>query len=296
MKIDIVKESAGRWPGILSTLGIEVKTNGKHGPCPLCGGKDRFRFDDQDGVGTWICNQCGAGTGFKLIEKKLGVDFLEAVKRVGEIMGDIPKHVKPKPVKDYRKMLNDTWKKATSLVRGDPVVAYLAGRGLKLIPDNVRYYRGCWESETKSRMQAMIALVTGPDGKPVTIHRTYLRDGKKAPIESPRKLMPHNGTLKGAAIRLFEPSAYTMGIAEGIETAIAATQRFQIGTWAAVTAGIMESWEPPEGIKEVIIFGDNDANFTGQKSAYILANRLAKKGIKVNVDIPETIGDWNSYD
>ena len=29
----------------------------KAGPCPLCAeGKDRFRFDDREGKGTWICN------------------------------------------------------------------------------------------------------------------------------------------------------------------------------------------------------------------------------------------------
>jgi len=54
----------------------------------------------------------------------------------------------------------------------------------------------------------------------------------------------------------------------------------------------MESFEPPEGVKTVTIYGDNDANYTGQKSAYILANKLALKGVKVNVIIPEGVGDW----
>uniref|UniRef100_A0A6M3JKH0 Putative DNA topoisomerase-primase n=1 Tax=viral metagenome TaxID=1070528 RepID=A0A6M3JKH0_9ZZZZ len=207
-------------------------------------------------------------------------------------MGNVPEE-KKKAEKDYRKMLNDTWRMGQSLIKGDPVMEYLAGRGLKLIPDNVRFAQACWESETKTRMPAMIALVTGPDGKPVTIHRTYLKGGKKAPIESPRKLMPHNGTLHGAAIRLFEPEQGVLGIAEGAETAIAATQLFKVPTWAAVTAGIMESWEPPEGIETVFIFGDNDASYTGQKSAYTLANKLALKGLKIVVRIPEEIGDWN---
>ncbi|MDI5829610.1 hypothetical protein MJN51_36035, partial [Salmonella enterica subsp. enterica serovar Kentucky] len=34
----------------------------RHAPCPACGGKDRFRFDD-NGRGSFICNQCGAGDG-----------------------------------------------------------------------------------------------------------------------------------------------------------------------------------------------------------------------------------------
>lgn len=49
----------GRWPYILSALGIKVPSAGHHGACPACGGKDRFRLDDKAGRGTWFCNQCG---------------------------------------------------------------------------------------------------------------------------------------------------------------------------------------------------------------------------------------------
>ena len=40
----------------------------RHQACPVCGGSDRFRFDDKEGRGTWFCNQCGAGDGLKLVE------------------------------------------------------------------------------------------------------------------------------------------------------------------------------------------------------------------------------------
>ena len=37
----------------------------------------------------------------------------------------------------------------------------------------------------------MIAMVTGPDGAPSILHRTYLtNDGRKAPVIEPRRLMP----------------------------------------------------------------------------------------------------------
>ncbi|EJO0550628.1 primase-helicase zinc-binding domain-containing protein, partial [Salmonella enterica subsp. enterica serovar Bareilly] len=41
----------GKWPVILQMLRIDVPENGRHGPCPKCGGKDRFRLDDLDGRG-----------------------------------------------------------------------------------------------------------------------------------------------------------------------------------------------------------------------------------------------------
>lgn len=62
----------GNWPKILVALDIEsgCLTN-KHGPCPGCGGVDRFRFDDRDGDGTWLCGRGGsdpiAGDGFELL-------------------------------------------------------------------------------------------------------------------------------------------------------------------------------------------------------------------------------------
>ena len=63
-------EANGRWYEILTSLGVSAHyLQDKHGPCPLCGGKDRFRWDDLEGRGTYICNQCGAGTGVTLVMK-----------------------------------------------------------------------------------------------------------------------------------------------------------------------------------------------------------------------------------
>jgi len=73
LDFDFIREEArGRWPSILHTLSLAVPSKPmQHGPCPACGGKDRFRFDDKDGRGTWICSQCDphAGDGFQLIQK-----------------------------------------------------------------------------------------------------------------------------------------------------------------------------------------------------------------------------------
>lgn len=84
---DVIREAAcGRWRSVIyPTLAIEVG-NGKHGPCPHCGGKDRFRCDDQDGSGSHFCNQCGAGDGFSLVMKVRGCDFSEALQLVAEVL------------------------------------------------------------------------------------------------------------------------------------------------------------------------------------------------------------------
>ncbi|MFG6655753.1 primase-helicase zinc-binding domain-containing protein [Scandinavium sp. M-37] len=92
MKMNVtetVKLACGHWPRILPALGVPVIKN-LHQACPVCGGSDRFRFDDKEGRGTWFCNQCGAGDGLKLVEKVFGVSASEAAGKVSALTGTLP--------------------------------------------------------------------------------------------------------------------------------------------------------------------------------------------------------------
>ena len=129
-------------------------------------------------------------------------------------------------------------------------------------------------------------------GKFLTYHVTYIKDGKKAPVETPRKIMPgpHNN---GGACPLY-PAAECMGIAEGVETAIAAKMIFGVPVWAALNTSLLAAWEPPAIAKRIIVCGDNDANFAGHAAAYQFAHRLVRKGLQVEIQIPPKVGDdWN---
>lgn len=102
---NIREHAQGRWPSILNALGMEVGT-GEHRPCPTCGGQDRFRFDDQDGRGTWFCNQCDphAGDGFALVMNVRDCSFPEALQVVTSVLGlttsshKAHPHPAPKPI------------------------------------------------------------------------------------------------------------------------------------------------------------------------------------------------------
>jgi len=94
----------GKWPDILASLaGISsAQLTDKHQPCPLCGGKNRYRFDDIDGTGSWFCNQCGGkdqsgggGSGMDLLIRKTGWDFTEAADRIRQYLGVMPSSVPP---------------------------------------------------------------------------------------------------------------------------------------------------------------------------------------------------------
>lgn len=294
-----VRELAlGRWPGILSSFGLTDKQlSGKHTACPVCGGKDRFRFDDQEGRGTFFCSHCGAGDGVALVMALKGVDFKTAAQEIESLAGAVQVAPVARLPDETQKLdaLRRVWNESKPLTKGDEVMRYLAGRGLDLSmpPENIRlhpflpYHDG---ERFLGKFPAMVALVRAPDGTGVTLHRTYLQDGRKAPVECPKKLMPGR-PVTGAAIRL-SPAGVGVAIAEGIETALAASIQFGIPVWSCVTAHGIETFEPPAGVKRITVFADSDASFTGQKAAYTAAFRLVQQGFDVEVKVPATIGDW----
>lgn len=284
----------GRWRSILLSLGVaENFLENKHGPCPICGGKDRYRWDNKGGRGSWFCSHCGSGDGFKLILKLNDWTFPKAAREVERVLGISSvdeKHEFPDASK--RQAIRRAWKEATPVIHGDKVWEYLVNRsGIKSVPKSLRLHPNLYYDKEHS-FPAMLALVTMPDGTPTNLHRTWL-DGKggKAPVEDAKKVM--GGPIKTGAVRL-SPVAPRLGIAEGIETALAAASMFKLPVWAAISANGMQQWEAPAGVEKVLIFGDNDLNYTGQDAAYSLAKKLSMRGIDIeDVLIPGKAGtDW----
>jgi putative DNA primase/helicase len=97
-----VERAQHRWREILPLVGIDTRylTN-SHGPCPLCGGKDRYRFDDRDGTGSYFCSQCGAGVGIIMVRKLKGWDYKTACDEIDRILGDVG-DIQPAPDKPAR--------------------------------------------------------------------------------------------------------------------------------------------------------------------------------------------------
>ena len=91
----------GRWPDLLMQLAglTPDQLTDKHQPCPLCGGEDRYRFDDLNGTGSWYCNQCGGkdhtgggGNGMDMLMRRTGLTYPEACKRIEQHL-----NIKPEP-------------------------------------------------------------------------------------------------------------------------------------------------------------------------------------------------------
>lgn len=115
--VPTIKSAAvNRWPEILSQLaGIPSDVlDGRHHPCPKCGGTDRFRFTNVDQGGSAICNQCLVsrnGDGLAVLQWLTGDDFPATLARVADYLGIKPaaakrpkadplEHITPQPWND----------------------------------------------------------------------------------------------------------------------------------------------------------------------------------------------------
>lgn len=83
--------ASGRWSSILTSNGFPNEyLSTQHGPCPKCGGTDRYRaFDDFEQTGGVLCNQCYShknADGFSTLQWWLGCDFARAAKSVAEFL------------------------------------------------------------------------------------------------------------------------------------------------------------------------------------------------------------------
>lgn len=90
---DSIKVAArGQWPAIIENVaGISDDfLSPNHGPCPKCGGHDRWRvFDDFAETGGAICNQCGKfGDGFSLVGWALDLPMPQSFSDVLVLVSD----------------------------------------------------------------------------------------------------------------------------------------------------------------------------------------------------------------
>ncbi|MBT7410497.1 MAG: hypothetical protein HN826_12405 [Methylococcales bacterium] len=227
--------------------------------------------------------------------------------------------------------LKDIWENSLPLneYQANTAWKYLAGRGLKplysksiRLAHNVPYYEninGLWK--VTSRQKAMIAPVWNKYGKIAALHRTFLsNDGGKANVKTVKKLTKKVRSLSGGHIRLFNPFedtgehidlalfetdrkeyrySETIGIAEGIETAMAVKELTSMATWSSISSSYMPKILIPDGIKNVFIFGDNDLSGAGERAALKTKENILQESngeINVTIYIPKDVGkDWLDY-
>lgn len=128
--VDEIKLAArGRELEILQNVaGIPLESlDGRHHPCPLCGGKDRFRRIDKD-AGAVFCNQCfnhDNGDYIAAVQWMKELTFSDTLAAIGEYL-----NLTPEPAAEYIEFAGVTTSKDEIEVipdqRGEDLSAYFA--------------------------------------------------------------------------------------------------------------------------------------------------------------------------
>jgi len=282
----------------------------------LAGGKKDFRvFKDFDETGGAICT-CGSyPSGFDVLMAYNSWDFYTCLKEVNAVLNGTSTTTsesnilkfKPrkKPVavndqEDRARIVRNLFRaQANSVASTEREAAklwvYYLSRGLWPTQEQVADIRFAEsapfyneDGKLVGNYPMMLAVVRNAAGKKVSLHRTFLERGCTGKLEgeNAKKLMEAPVSVSGCAIRL-GPVSETLGIAEGIETALAVSQATGTVCWAAISAPVLGNFEPPEGVKRVVIWADKDRSGAGEKSAQKLKERLNEKGIPAVIMLPE---------
>lgn len=322
------EKARGDWPRLLAAAGMGDEFLGRrHSPCPLCGGTDRYRFVDRN-EGLWVCNHCTLGkygNGLTLLQRWLDLhDAREAAAWVHQHYEGGSAKVPQRPprviatgddmdpllrAKRVTKMLT-VWREAATVREGDAVHRYLQRRvpTLRSIPAGIRHHPALpyWDA-TGDRpilvgaFPAMVVLGRNAAGEVVQLHKTYLTaEGTKANVPHPKKTDVGVGS-NSFALRLMPCEGDHLGVAEGIETALAAHVLRGVPVWACHSASVLARFEVPETLKlrRVTIFADSDPprqmpdgswRAAGPDAAAALAQSLSAVGVRTIIVRPARNG------
>ena len=300
--------------GIAERLGTKLKRAGASeyvGPCPVCGGKDRFGVNIKKQV--FNCRGCAAsGNVIALVRFLDGCGFLEALEYLTGERAPAPSRPAPAatdaPRDDDRDARDLIFAKSIMLgmrsIIGTPGETYLRDvrkietRAIDDVSERIDaigwhpavYFNEPGHALHGRKLGAIIAVMTDqvtaePTG---AISRTYIHEGRK--LGKAKTL----GSPAGI-IRLSEDADVLEGLhlAEGLESALSAMSKGFRPMWATGSTALMRSFPLLGGIEAISVVADNDANGAGERAAAEVASRWREAGRETHVYLREVLGDFN---
>lgn len=280
----------GRTALILAEYGLPPITGNRHykGECPVCGRKGKFRIDDNNGTGTWIC-VCGSGDLMRLLELVTGKPFAMLAQEVDRIIGNdfkADKSPEPRVNQPLERSVNRF--RQISRLEGTGGEAYLNNRGIFQMPaGGLKWSPSETHWETDKTWPCLYAIASNEYGEAIQRHLTFIWEGQKAQIEPNKKMLGLQEWSGSIAVKLF-PIQSTLGIAEGIETALSAHQLYKLPVWSTLNSVLMTKFKAPPGVTNLMIFADSDDNLTGLAAAM----ECGKKNLLSNNDVNQVVIRW----
>jgi hypothetical protein len=148
---------------------------------------------------------------------------------------------------------------ASRPIASTPAHLYLMNRKIKLrsLPDVLRFHPKL-PHPVGTSFPALVCRVDDVNGTFTGVWRIFLDEaGRKAPVANCKLAL---GRVAGGAVRLFDPVAGCIGLAEGVENALAAYEIAggTIPVWASMSTSGMRSFMPPFEIERIVVFPDAD--------------------------------------
>jgi phage/plasmid primase-like uncharacterized protein len=158
----------------------------------------------------------------------------------------------------------------------------------------LRFHPRATSLDDRRRRPALLASLTDSNGEVQGVQITLLsqRGASKAIVPTPRRVV---GKLVGGAVRL-DVSGATLATAEGVETALSASEALKLPAWAALTAWNLAHFVTPEGIERLVIAADNGV--AGIEAANALKRSVgeARSDLSVTIEPPPLpFSDWNDW-
>lgn len=314
LEADMLSEATAR--------GAKLKRAGREwiGPCPLCGGTDRFSINVQKGI--FNCRGAVGGDVIKMVEHIDGVSFMQACEA---LTGEPPPSGNSKPLSASEKELREKRRReneaaqrardaeqeryqdntreaaqaiwdASQPIAGTLAETYLRSRGIVLdqYPDVLRFHSALPYPGKPKPYPALVCRVDDVMGKLTALWRIYLReDGRKADVPTVKLGL---GPAGGGAVRVGGIASH-VAIAEGVESALGAWLLLgqTIPVWSALSTSGLVGFEVPLGVSRVTVMPDGDrplkkhgnefipAEPAGRKAAQGLFARLTEEGVRASL-------------
>jgi phage/plasmid primase-like uncharacterized protein len=291
------------------------------GPCPACGGTDRFSINTRKQL--FNCRAFGGGDVIAMVQHLDGCDFVEAIRALAGIDDLTPRTFAPDPVKqaeaqakaeaqardelaDVRERMakaRSIWQEAVP-IEGTPVEVYLRIHRRLDVPDNIsgsvlRFHGRC--PFGTAHCPCMVALVRNViNDREQAVHRTALKPDGAALKLGGKTARLSLGPVGGGAIKISDNAEVTTGltVGEGLETVLGGMMAptWWRPAWALLSAGNISAFSVLPGIESLTILVDHDRSDqhgrrAGQKAATECARRWDAAGREVVAVIPTYEGE-----
>jgi hypothetical protein len=312
-------------------FGAQLKRSGREyvGPCPVCGGHDRFSIQTEKNV--FNCRGCPAGGGvIDFVILATGCSFVDAIKALIDKEARTSARRRPTAEEVAARAAREAERKraeAGELARNESSAANIIGRlqpimgtpgatylrdvrlidvthwAIKPVLEDVRAIGWCDRAyfhqpdhELHGQwLGAIIAVLTDPITGERTggISRTYLHEGRKV-----AKAKSLGGVGRLGIVRLSPDDEVGVGlhVCEGIESALSAVIMGFCPMWAAGSAAQLAAFPVIAGIESLTVIADNDRKTPGEtavgdKAARDVCQRWADARRKAVKKVPNRPGE-----